>query len=74
LHVLLVLLGNQYPLPAVRQEQSQAGPAAQLHQLLPMDTVVSRLPGAVVLPATTHLEDAESQVGHHSEQHHRRRH
>jgi len=59
-------LGNQYALPAVRQEQSQGGPEAQLHQLLPMDTVVPGVSGTAVLPAATHLENAEPQVWHHA--------
>ena len=67
---MIVLLGDEYSLSAFRQGQSQGGPETQLHQLLPMDTAVPSLPGNVVLPAASHLENAESQVGHHSQQHH----
>ena len=67
---VLVLLGDQYALPAVRQEQSQTGPGTQLHQLLPVDSTVPRPAGAAVLPAAAHLEDSEPQVWNHSEQHH----
>jgi len=72
--MLVVLLGDEHALPAVRQEQPQGARVTWLHQLLPVDSAFSRPTGVALLPAAADLENPESQVWNHSEQHHWRCH